>query len=41
MKTLLGEGLFTSEGDFWRRQRRLAQLAFHRERIASFAAVAS
>jgi cytochrome P450 len=36
-KPLLGEGLFTSEGDFWRRQRRLAQPAFHRQRIESFA----
>ena len=38
VKILIGEGLFTSEGDFWRRQRRLAQPAFHRERIAGFAA---
>ena len=37
-KTLLGNGLFTSEGDFWRRQRRLMQPAFHRERISSYAA---
>jgi len=37
VKVLFGEGLFTSEGDFWRRQRRLAQPAFHRERIAGFA----
>jgi cytochrome P450 len=36
-KVLIGEGLFTSEGDFWRRQRRLAQPAFHRDRIAGFA----
>jgi cytochrome P450 len=34
VKVLIGEGLFTSEGSFWRRQRRLAQPAFHRERIA-------
>lgn len=27
----LGEGLLTSEGNFWRRQRRLAQSAFHKE----------
>jgi cytochrome P450 len=33
----LGNGLLTSEGDFWRRQRRLAQPAFHRERVASYA----
>jgi cytochrome P450 len=37
LKLVLGEGLLTSEGDFWRRQRRLAQPAFHKERIASFA----
>src|SRR5215218_9609712 len=36
-KRLLGEGLLTSEGDFWRRQRRLAQPAFHRQRINSYA----
>lgn len=35
----LGNGLLTSEGDFWRRQRRLAQPAFHRERIAGHAEV--
>ena len=38
-KRLLGEGLLTSEGDFHRRQRRLAQPAFHRTRIASYANV--
>ncbi len=35
-KQLAGNGLFTSEGDFWLRQRRMAQPAFHRERIASY-----
>ena len=34
---LLGNGLLTSEGDFWLRQRRLAQPAFHRQRINSYA----
>ena len=33
----LGNGLLLSEGDFWRRQRRLAQPAFHRQRLVSFA----
>ncbi len=36
-KLTLGNGLLTSEGDFWRKQRRLAQPAFHRERIAAHA----
>jgi cytochrome P450 len=36
-RRLFGEGLLTSEGDFWLRQRRLAQPAFHRARIASYA----
>src|ERR1700694_3728337 len=35
-KRLFGNGLLTSEGDFWLRQRRLAQPAFHRTRIASY-----
>jgi cytochrome P450 len=32
----LGQGLLTSEGEFWRGQRRLAQPAFHRDRIAAY-----
>ena len=36
---LVGNGLVTSEGDFWRRQRRLAQPAFHRQRINSYGEV--
>jgi cytochrome P450 len=35
-RVLLGDGLLTSEGDSWRRQRRLMQPAFHRERIAAY-----
>ena len=35
----LGNGLLTSEGSFWRRQRRLAQPAFHRDRIAAYGRV--
>jgi cytochrome P450 len=35
-KRLLGNGLLTSEGDFHRRQRRLAQPAFHRSRIEAY-----
>ena len=35
----LGNGLLTSEGDFWRKQRRLVQPAFHRERISAHANV--
>jgi cytochrome P450 len=31
---LLGNGLFGSEGDFWKRQRGMVQPAFHRERLA-------
>jgi cytochrome P450 len=38
-RRLLGEGLLTSEGEFHLRQRRLVQPAFHRERIAGYAAV--
>jgi cytochrome P450 len=36
-KVILGEGLLTSEEEHHRRQRRLAQPAFHRERIAHYA----
>jgi cytochrome P450 len=36
---LFGNGLLTSEGDFWLRQRRLSQPAFHRTRIAAYVEV--
>ncbi len=38
LRRLFGNGLLTSEGDFWLRQRRLAQPSFQRERIASMSA---
>ncbi len=34
---IFGDGLLTSEGDFWLRQRRMMQPAFHRSRIANYA----
>lgn len=36
-KSLLGEGLLTSENEFHLRQRRMIQPAFHRQRIAEYA----
>src|SRR5690606_11428747 len=36
-RPVIGDGLLLSEGDFWLRQRRLAQPAFHRNRIALYA----
>lgn len=35
-RRLVGNGLLTSEGEEWRRQRRMAQPAFHRQRISGY-----
>lgn len=39
LRGLLGNGLISSEGDFWQRQRRLIQPVFHQHRIDSYAAI--
>jgi cytochrome P450 len=36
LSLMLGKGLLVSEGAFWRKQRRLAQPGFHRERVAAY-----
>lgn len=36
-RSSFGNGLFTSEGDFWRKQRKLMQPVFHHGRIGRFA----
>jgi cytochrome P450 len=36
VRAIFGEGLLTSEGEYWLRQRRMAQPAFHKERIAAY-----
>lgn len=33
LKAVLGNGLLTSEGDFWKKQRRLIQPAFHKRKL--------
>lgn len=37
MSLFLGKGLVTSDGELWRRQRRIAAPAFHKQRIEGFA----
>jgi cytochrome P450 len=39
LRPTLGNGLLLSENDFWLRQRRLVQPAFHRDRIAAYGAI--
>lgn len=39
LKVAVGEGLLTSEEPYWLRQRRMAQPAFHRQRVSGLAAV--
>jgi cytochrome P450 len=39
LKLLLGNGLLTSEGEFWKKQRRLAQPAFHKQKLADLTAL--
>ncbi|HEX8465764.1 MAG TPA: cytochrome P450, partial [Abditibacterium sp.] len=41
LSVFTGNGLFTSEGDFWLKQRRLAQPAFHRAKIENLVSVMS
>ena len=39
LRSLFGDGLLLSEGDFWLRQRRLVQPAFHRQRVSAYGEV--
>jgi cytochrome P450 len=39
LRASLGNGLLTSEDEFWLRQRRIAQPAFHRQRISALAGI--
>ena len=36
LQIVMGQGLVTSDGEFWKRQRRMIQPAFHRKQIAKF-----
>lgn len=38
-KLVLGENLLTSEGEFWRRRRRLEQPAFHYKKVAEYSRI--
>ncbi|MBK7902094.1 MAG: cytochrome P450 [Proteobacteria bacterium] len=39
VRLLLGNGIMTSEGEFWRRQRRMMQSAFHRRVVERYASI--
>ena len=39
LRLFLGQGLLTSEGDFWRKQRRIAQPAFHHRNLQAFGTI--
>ena len=41
LTAVLGDGLFTSEGETWRRQRNLIAPALHRKQIASYVGIAA